>query len=46
MQIKIDTLMTQGYTQEQLTELIQNVITEISQQQVEEPTQKNISDNA
>lgn len=46
MQVKVDTLMTQGYTQEQLTELIQNIITEISQQQVAESTQKNIADNA
>lgn len=46
MQDKADMLISQGYTQEQVMELIQKIITEINQQQEAETTQKNIGGSA
>lgn len=45
MQTKVDWLTAQGYTEEQVTKLVQDMVAEISQQMAE-ATQKNAGDNA
>ncbi len=45
MQTKVDALTAAGYTEEQVTKLIQDMITEINEQVTETATQKNNADN-